>query len=788
MRNLQTIVLSVVVSATTAGTFSGLAAPVTVIGPPRATNFTMRIAPSPRPIVFEVKRTPTPGGYVVVTPAATYEDPAWKQVVTGLAVKHRAVTLVYDGRVESVRDELAKRMPAYTCFVAKPEQAGRGLVVAVHRLTRRLNADPYTDTIWGILTGYSAKEAARIVAESKPLIIRRGAGGTSIPLEQFDSGIWYDEGKKNHAVQKTADGKVAEMPCPDDTTKALTDVFNYYKPDYFVTSGHATERDWQIGYSYRNGQFRCRDGVLMGVDMQRNEYPIHSPNPKVYTAIGNCLMGDVIDNQAMALAWMGSAGVDQMVGYTVETWYGYGGWGLNNYFLDQPGRFTLAESFFLANQALQYQIQKRFPELNKVNFNDWGPSGVCMPKLANAINVTSMDGDEKDKLGLMWDRDTVAFYGDPAWTAKLAPKAEPWEQSVKVSGKRFTITLTAAKGADCGRPPAIALPRGVGAIKVVSGTKYTPIIAGRFVMLPGITRMEPGKEYKVVFDATDASAAGSAATSGLTEALRKAGSNKPQLEAAIKAARTADQRSAVSFLIANMPARDLASVKKDYLLSNVLLAYAAKNETPWGASIPDDIFLNEVVPFANVTETRDNWRKDFHDRFMPVVKSCKTASEAALKLNSTIFETLKVQYHATKRPRPDQSPYESTAAHYASCTGLCVLLADACRAVGVPARLVGTPSWVLLSDTHVTAGGNHTWVEIWDGGWHFLGASEESKLDDTWFVDSAKRADDSDPIHRIYAVSFRKTDTSFPMVWAPDVKDVYAEDVTERYKSLSKPG
>jgi hypothetical protein len=54
-------------------------------------------------------------------------------------------------------------------------------------------------------------------------------------------------------------------------------------------------------------------------------------------------------------------------------------------------------------------------------------------------------------------------------------------------------------------------------------------------------------------------------------------------------------------------------------------------------------------------------------------------------------------------------------------------------------------------------------------------------------VDSAKRADDSDPIHRIYAVSFRKTDTSFPMVWAPEVKDVYAEDVTERYKAVNKP-
>jgi hypothetical protein len=29
----------------------------------------------------------------------------------------------------------------------------------------------------------------------------------------------------------------------------------------------------------------------------------------------------------------------------------------------------------------------------------------------------------QDDLGLHWDRDTLAFYGDPAWEAKLAPIA-----------------------------------------------------------------------------------------------------------------------------------------------------------------------------------------------------------------------------------------------------------------------------------------------------------------------------------------------------------------------------
>ena len=49
-------------------------------------------------------------------------------------------------------------------------------------------------------------------------------------------------------------------------------------------------------------------------------------------------------------------------------------------------------------------------------------------------------------------------------------------------------------------------------------------------------------------------------------------------------------------------------------------------------------------------------------------------------------------------------------------------------AVGIPARVAGTPMWTNMR-------GNHTWVEVWDGGWHFVGAAEPDPkgLDHTWF-------------------------------------------------------
>ena len=263
------------------------------------------------------------------------------------------------------------------------------------------------------------------------------------------------------------------------------------------------------------------------------------------------------------------------------------------------------------------------------------------------------------------------------------------------------------------------------------------------------------------------------ARAAVTGQLAKAGDNAPSLIDAIVRAPEA-QRKAVGYLLAHMPEADLKGLSADFLLNNVRLSYLAREATPWAAKIPEELFFDAVLPSVSVNERRDDWRQDFFDRFLPVVRDCPTAAEAVKRLNVEVFKTLNVAYHATKRPKPDQSPYESTKAGYASCTGLSVLLVDACRAVGIPARVVGTPRWTDDS-------GNHTWVETWDREWSFVGACEPSKLNEGWFVEKASKADESTPRNRIYATSFRKGETHFPMVWNRASQDVPAEDVTRRY-------
>lgn len=267
------------------------------------------------------------------------------------------------------------------------------------------------------------------------------------------------------------------------------------------------------------------------------------------------------------------------------------------------------------------------------------------------------------------------------------------------------------------------------------------------------------------------------------DALVSAGKNGPELIAAIGSIKP-EQRRALAFLLAHMPVRDLTTLDRNFLIENVSMAFEARKDSAWGASLPDEIFQNYVLPFANLNEKRENWRRDFQARFSAEVKECKSSSDAALMLNRRIFDILKVHYHATKRPKPDQSPGESIEAGYASCTGLSILLVDACRAVGVPARVVAIPGWTVpRGDKSGNHRGNHTWVEIWDGQWHVLGASEVTPLDRTWFMGSAAEADPERVEHCIYAASFEKTSTVFPLIWDPAIDYVHADDVTRFYSS-----
>lgn len=232
---------------------------------------------------------------------------------------------------------------------------------------------------------------------------------------------------------------------------------------------------------------------------------------------------------------------------------------------------------------------------------------------------------------------------------------------------------------------------------------------------------------------------------------------------------------AARFLADNMPPADRGSLSLEFLNENLDLAFQARTRFPWAKKVPEDIFFNDVLPYAVFDEKRDSWRTDLLKRASEIIKDSKTASEAAQSLNRQLFKQVNIHYN-TGRKRPNQSLMESMESGKATCTGLSIILVEACRAVGIPARAVGTPLWT-------NERGNHTWVEIWDGDWHFTGADEfdANGLDRGWFVADASTAKADIPRHAIYATSWKRTGVAFPMVWAQKSESVAAVNVTGHY-------
>jgi pimeloyl-ACP methyl ester carboxylesterase len=268
-------------------------------------------------------------------------------------------------------------------------------------------------------------------------------------------------------------------------------------------------------------------------------------------------------------------------------------------------------------------------------------------------------------------------------------------------------------------------------------------------------------------------------SAAVDRALADAGTNRAEIAKALNEVPEA-QREGLQFLVEQMPARDLTTLSSSYLKENLSLAYEAFNKTPWRDRVPKGIFFNDILPYASVNESRDAWRRKLYDLAAPLAAGCQTPAEAAQRLNQKLFKLTNVRY-STQRHRADQGPLETIETGLATCTGLSILLVDACRAVGVPARVVATPLWF-------NKRGNHTWVEIWDGDWHFTGASEPDPkgLDRGWFNHDASQALNDVRAHAIYASSFAKTGLSFPLVWASNVQYVAAVNVTERYTPKSQ--
>ncbi|MEL6715980.1 MAG: tetratricopeptide repeat protein, partial [Planctomycetota bacterium] len=81
------------------------------------------------------------------------------------------------------------------------------------------------------------------------------------------------------------------------------------------------------------------------------------------------------------------------------------------------------------------------------------------------------------------------------------------------------------------------------------------------------------------------------------------------------------------------------------LEENLTVALAARGAFPWARAVPEELFLNDVLPYAVLDETRERWRADMFARTVPLVLEAATLEEAAQRINERLFDVVDVHYN-----------------------------------------------------------------------------------------------------------------------------------------------
>lgn len=391
--------------------------------------------------------------YLVVASEAVMADEEWRTVAEALAARHNADIVTFASAPREALDAIREAYPRYVAVVDMPENIGRDYVIDLHHVCREMDDDIYGDFLWGIITGYDAAAAMRMVENSTEPLVIKDAVATIMELNSakwFDNYAWVDDHTRGlWGYKQGRDGDIViGMVAPEEVLGTFTRLYEEYDPDLIVTAAHATQQNLEMPYSL--GHLRPRDGKLYAQNIfTEEEYDIEeSGKRRVYAAVGNCLIGDVNNTrESMAVAWMNGSNATTMIGYVVTTWHGRSGWGALKYWVTSPDRYTLAEAVYMNQQDLLHQHSVWTPGLLNESYNY---EGKFYDELTNAAEALSAElGREVDldnptdwdMVGFWHDRDVLAYYGDPKWSVMLQPVAAECDYDVTMAVEDSKCTI-----------------------------------------------------------------------------------------------------------------------------------------------------------------------------------------------------------------------------------------------------------------------------------------------------------------------------------------------------------
>ncbi len=464
----------------------------------------------------------TGDAYGIVCTKAVWEDPAWKPVVEALFEKHRKdfglvrcvvlTGLPTEKDTAFIADFLRTVGARHAAFVMKPEEIGRETVNILHRATRKVDDDPWGDCLWGIITGADAQHALRVATATEPLTIKNLLATTNVGAASFEHSYCITDWTNAPVREQRGytEPTTQEFPAEMGREHLFAEQLATQKPQFIVTSSHATQFNLEMpfgkGLIYpARGRFHLLTaaqmpefGAPLGAAMQghtqylgRLAEKLQSPSiepdgePRVWLAAGNCLFGNAQHSaDSMAVTALSAYTCNQVVGYTVPSWYGKGGWGTLSLFMEGHEGISLAEAWFLNNQFILHETQQVSPELLKAEFNDGQIGSNFFRQMAPVLAPMNLTREKaQDVMGLVHDRDVVAFYGDPAWRASVDNSHSPRPFRVEWTGeKSFTIT---ANGDHKGRA-AIWFPKAATGQEATGCDAADAVFTDDFILFPSL--------------------------------------------------------------------------------------------------------------------------------------------------------------------------------------------------------------------------------------------------------------------------------------------------------------
>lgn len=426
--------------------------------------------------------------YAIVISETTHQDSAWLAVVDTLLSKHGGQVFTHTGNVWDVQSELIAYEPTHICFVATiSEITGQGstqYVTAIHQMLRALDSDPYGDAAWAILTGYDANDALRIAATPSVTM-------TNI-LEKDACWLWWARQGMYFACHEYGLVKIKRSNCdtvetyydgPTDCTDTLVTLINTNTFHLIFPGGHGDHNAWQLHYpnSGLEGFIRSSNGQVYGDPYSGVDIDINSTNAKIFYSPYNCYHGQILNNGSFVPSWFRTGGACQFYGNTRAVAYPYMGAGSIWYLVQFQERFSFADVFYLANQALLF----------------------CL--------FTNEAGT--DPGGLNYDKDSWGFYGDPACDFQLENYRDqycdfeltviPGVDNRDTVVFRITLNYDRNPARAWGQPVFDFLPFKAEDIQLIETDAHEAIMTDNFVLLdiwdPGDPDMITGEERYAIF-------------------------------------------------------------------------------------------------------------------------------------------------------------------------------------------------------------------------------------------------------------------------------------------------